>query len=89
MNQARAAESLVGGIKSIVRAELGDRERAVGAASEIEDSRRGQKWSKAEEQQLLSEFQLCVSMLALMHKRTVGGIFARLKSMWANDELRY
>lgn len=87
----RQAESLVGVIKGIVRAEFGDRERAANAANEtvLVKSRRGQKWSEEEEDQLLREFQIAISIIGTMHRRTEGAIFARLMELRDRDRLQY
>lgn len=93
MDNVKAAENLVGVIKSIIRVELGDRERtAAKALREAEGtthSRRGQKWSEEEETQLLKEFQLAISLISVLHKRTEGAIFARLMELRDRDRLQY
>jgi hypothetical protein len=88
----KAAENLVGVIKSIVRMELGDRERAEAAReaeASIKQSMRGQRWSEEEEGRLVKEFQLAVMIISVMHRRTEGSIFARLMELRDRDSLQY
>lgn len=91
MDDTKAAENLVGVIKSIVRMELGSRERAAAEREEADTthSRRGKKWSEEEEAQLLREFQLAISFISTTHRRTEGAIFARLMELRDRDRLQY
>lgn len=91
MDDTKAAENLVEVIKSIVRMELGSRERAAAEHEEADPdhSRRGKKWSEEEEAKLLREFQLAISFISTVHRRTEGGIFARLMDLRDRDRLQY
>ena len=68
--------NLVGVIKAVTRDVVYEREEAQGVAT-----RRGDKWTSDEEDQLLAEWECFLTVVALIHKRNVNGIKARLKTV--------
>lgn len=66
--------NLVGVIKAVARDVVYERDKA-----EEVVSRRGEKWVPEEEDQLLAEYECFLTIAALIHKRNVNGIKARLK----------
>jgi len=74
--------NLVGVIKAVARDVVYERDNAQEVVS-----RRGDKWMPDEEDQLLAEYECFLTIAALVHKRNVNGIKARLKVVLQSQRL--
>ena len=72
--------NLIGVIKAVARDVVYEREEAQEVVS-----RRGNKWTSDEEDQLLAEYECFLTIAALVHKRNVNGIKARLKTVLQHE----
>lgn len=78
----KAQEYIVDNLETILREEK--IEGIPNEASKTNYSMRGQRWSKEEEAELISEYtelKLTIREIAKLHNRTYGGIRARLKKL--------